>query len=120
MQVPSWVPAIGGKGINIPTIPLLESGGILEKGQVGFLEGNGAEAVVPLERNKKWIHAVAQDMDAAIGGGGQTVEILTAILPLLEKISRMAVVLDTGAMVGGLAGPMDKKLGQIQAQKSRA
>lgn len=120
LQVPSWVPAIGGKGINIPTIPLLESGGILEKGQVGFLEGNGAEAVVPLERNKKWIHAVAQDMDAAIGGGGQTVEILTAILALLEKISRMAVVLDTGAMVGGLAGPMDKKLGQIQAQKSRA
>lgn len=120
LQVPSWVPAIGGKGINIPTIPLLESGGILEKGQVGFLEGNGAEAVVPLERNKKWIHAVAQDMDAAIGGGGQTVEILIAILALLEKISRMAVVLDTGAMVGGLAGPMDKKLGQIQAQKSRA
>lgn len=120
LQVPSWVPAIGGKGINIPTIPLLESGGILEKGQVGFLEGNGAEAVVPLERNKKWIHAVAQDMDAAIGGGGQTVEILTAILALLEKISRMAVVLDTGAMVGGLAGPMDKKLGQIQAQKARA
>lgn len=120
LQVPSWVPAIGGKGINIPTIPLLESGGILEKGQVGFLEGNGAEAVVPLERNKKWIHAVAQDMDAAIGGGGQTIEILTAILALLEKISRMAVVLDTGAMVGGLAGPMDKKLGQIQAQKARA
>lgn len=120
LQVPSWVPAIGGKGINIPTIPLLESGGILERGQVGFLEGNGAEAVVPLERNKKWIHAVAQDMDAAIGGGGQTIEILTAILALLEKISRMAVVLDTGAMVGGLAGPMDKKLGQIQAQKARA
>ena len=120
LQVPSWVPVIGGNGINIPTIPLLESGGILEKGQVGFLEGNGAEAVVPLERNKKWIHAVAQDMDAAIGGGGQTIEILTAILALLEKISRMAVVLDTGAMVGGLAGPMDKKLGQIQAQKSRA
>lgn len=120
LQVPSWVPAIGGKGINIPTIPLLESGGILERGQVGFLEGNGAEAVVPLERNKKWIRAVAQDMDAAIGGGGQTIEILTAILALLEKISRMPVVLDTGAVVGGLAGPMDKKLGQIQAQKARA
>ena len=120
LQVPSWVPAIGGRGINIPTIPLLESGGILEKGQVGLLEGNGAEAVVPLEKNKRWIRAVAQDMDAAIGGGGQTVEILTAILALLEKISRMAVVLDTGAMVGGLAGPMDKKLGQIQAQKARA
>lgn len=120
IKIPSWVPFVGGKGINIPTIPLLERGGILERGQVGFLEGNGAEAVVPLERNKQWIHAVAQDMDAAIGGGGQTVEILISILALLEKISRMGVVLDTGAIVGGLADPMDKKLGQIQAQKERS
>lgn len=44
-------------------------GGILEKGQTGFLEGNGAEAVVPLENNYKWIHAVAQDMKSALGGG---------------------------------------------------
>lgn len=27
-----------------------------------MLEGNGAEAVVPLERNKGWIKAVANDM----------------------------------------------------------
>lgn len=120
IKIPSWVPLVGGKGINIPTIPLLERGGILERGQVGFLEGNGAEAVVPLERNKQWIHAVAQDMDAAIGGGGQTIVVLTKILALLEKISRMGIFLDTGAMVGGLAGPMDKKLGQIQAQKERS
>lgn len=120
IKIPSWVPFVGGKGINIPTIPLLERGGILERGQVGFLEGNGAEAVVPLERNKQWIHAVAQDMDAAIGGGGQTIVVLTKILALLEKISRMGIFLDTGAMVGGLAGPMDKKLGQIQAQKERS
>lgn len=120
IKIPSWVPLVGGKGINIPTIPLLERGGILERGQVGFLEGNGAEAVVPLERNKQWIHAVAQDMDAAIGGGRQTIVVLTKILALLEKISRMGIFLDTGAMVGGLAGPMDKKLGQIQAQKERS
>ena len=119
LKIPSWVPFVGGKGINIPTIPLLESGGILERGQVGFLEGNGAEAVVPLERNKKWIRAVAQDMDEAIGGGGQTIAVLTAILALLDKISKMGIYLDTGAMVGGLAGPMDKKLGQIQVQKAR-
>lgn len=119
LKIPSWVPVVGGKGVNIPTIPLLENGAVLEKGQVGFLEGNGAEAVVPLERNKKWIRAVAQDMDEAIGGGGQTIAVLTAILALLDKISKIGIYLDTGAMVGGLAGPMDKKLGQIQAQKAR-
>ncbi len=35
---------------------------MLEKGQVGLLEGSGAEAVVPLEKNKKWIKAVANDL----------------------------------------------------------
>ena len=49
-----WVPSI-----TIPQIPELEKGGVLEKGQVGLLEGNGAEAVVPLERNTKWLDKLA-------------------------------------------------------------
>jgi len=48
--------------IRVPQIPLLEAGGVLRKGQVGLLEGKGAEAVVPLDRNKAWIAAVAGDM----------------------------------------------------------
>lgn len=44
------------------SFPRLAKGGVLAKGQVGLLEGSGAEAVVPLERNKAWIRAVAQDM----------------------------------------------------------
>lgn len=77
LQVPDWVPVVGGKGINIPTIPLLEEGAVLERGQTGFLEGNGAEAVVPLHQNKKWISAVAQDM-AQNGIGGSSDEMLEA------------------------------------------
>lgn len=48
--------------INTLNIPRLYQGGILKKGQVGILEGSGAEAVVPLEKNKGWIKAVANDM----------------------------------------------------------
>lgn len=63
-DVPDWVPVIGGQtwGFNIPEIPELARGGILRRGQTGFLEGNGAEAVIPLERNKFWIHSVASDL----------------------------------------------------------
>lgn len=43
-------------------LPRLYKGGVLKKGQVGILEGSGAEAVVPLEKNKEWIKAVANDM----------------------------------------------------------
>ena len=47
-------------------MPRLEKGGVLKKGQVGLLEGSGAEAVVPLEKNKSWIRAVANDMKEQI------------------------------------------------------
>lgn len=52
----------GANPLPVPRIPMLERGGVLKKGQVGLLEGNGAEAVVPLDRNKAWIRAVAKDM----------------------------------------------------------
>lgn len=120
IKIPNWVPVVGGKGFSIAEIPELEQGGILEKGQTGFLEGNGAEAVVPLHQNKKWIHAVAEDMDHDVGGQNSAVyTVLLDILALLEQLTGMSIVLDTGALVGGLADPMDRRLGQIKAQKAR-
>jgi hypothetical protein len=76
---------------TLPTIPLLnlprlEQGGILEKGQVGLLEGNGAEAVVPLDQNRKWISAVAKDMDGAVGNSQQTQRIIDLLEMLLEVL----------------------------------
>ena len=65
-------------GVHIGKIPKLERGGVLKRGQVGLLEGNGAEAVVPLERNKAWIRAVAKDMvqimpSVTTNNNGQTI-----------------------------------------------
>lgn len=53
----SWVHTF-----NVPQIPELAEGGVLEKGQVGLLEGEGAEAVVPLEKNTGWIRNVARQI----------------------------------------------------------
>ena len=119
IKIPDWVPGMGGTGVlNIKKIPLLYDGGVLERGQKGFLEGTGAEAVVPLHNNKKWTSAVARDMDGALGGN-QTVALLQDVRDLLEQLANAGIYLDTGALVGGLAKPMDKKLGQIQAAKAR-
>lgn len=120
VKIPDWVPGMGGDGVfNMKTIPLLASGGVLEQGQVGLLEGSGAEAVVPLHNNKKWINAVADDMNGALGGS-QAVALLQDVRSLLEQLVGAGIYLDTGVMVGALAKPMDKKLGQIQAAKARA
>ena len=106
---------------SVPKIPELEEGAVLERGQVGLLEGNGAEAVVPLHKNQAWIGAVARDMDAALGGtsGNQVLAVLLDILAAIEAFTGVSIRLDTGALVGALAKPMDRKLGQLQAARGR-
>ncbi len=108
--------------LSVPQIPELEEGGVLKRGQVGLLEGNGAEAVVPLERNKQWISAVARDMDTVMGGrtSAQVVAVLMDILEAIEDLAGMGIFLDKDKLVGELAKPMDRKLGQLQAKKARA
>ena len=120
VKIPDWVPGVGGKAFSMPQINYLAAGGVLEKGQIGLLEGSGAEAVVPLEHNKRWISAVARDMGTALGSSdGQTVALLQDVRDLLEQLVGAGIYMDTGALVGALARPMDKKLGQIQAAKAR-
>ena len=91
-KVVSGVGDLIGLDWNVPmlsevTLPRLEKGGVLEKGQVGFLEGNGAEAVVPLENNKKWISKVSEEMQVqGIGGSDESIALLTKIVSLLEAI----------------------------------
>lgn len=55
---------------TVPQIPELEAGGVLKRGQVGLLEGNGAEAVIPLENNKRWINATAKALKGALASEG--------------------------------------------------
>lgn len=54
--------------ISVPEIPELFRGGVLKKGQVGLLEGKGAEAVVPLEKNLGWLKKIAAMISDRIGG----------------------------------------------------
>lgn len=53
---------------DVPQIPELARGGVLKRGQIGLLEGNGAEAVVPLEKNTRWLDEIASRLYAKMGG----------------------------------------------------
>lgn len=95
------IPGVNIGKIGKLSLPRLYQGGVLEKGQVGFLEGSGAEAVVPLERNTKWIRRVADDMRTALGQssmGGNTSQIQRdydeAVRAFKEALSDMKIVLD--------------------------
>lgn len=61
IQVPDWVPGVGGKGINIPEIPKLEEGGTITTAGAAIVGEAGAELlelprgarVTPLNNNNK-------------------------------------------------------------------
>ena len=55
VKIPDWVPGTGGKGINIPKIPKLAYGGVVNKPTVSMFGEAGAEVVMPLERNTGWM-----------------------------------------------------------------
>jgi len=49
--VPSWVPGLGGKGFDVPDIPMLAEGGIVTSPTLAMIgEGRGPEAVIPLSK----------------------------------------------------------------------
>lgn len=57
---------------DVPQIPELARGGVLKRGQIGLLEGNGAEAVVPLEKNTRWLDEIASRIYDKMSAGGNT------------------------------------------------
>ena len=49
-KIPSWVPGIGGKGFDVPNIPMLANGGIVTGPTLAMIGERGPEAVIPLDR----------------------------------------------------------------------
>ena len=107
-------------GINVGTLskinlPRLEKGGILKRGQIGILEGNGAEAVVPLENNRAWLSKVAKDLNELqsnhpVQSSAQTNALMNRIITLLEQLTDMKICLDSGVLVGELTPAIDTRL----------
>lgn len=112
-------------------LPRLAKGGVLERGQVGLLEGDGAEAVVPLDQNLKWLDRLKQlltpivtaSMEALTTSiptyGGMTstnvftnnnsdiAELLTRILHLLEVMDKTLYDKIVAALTEGVTLDVD-------------
>ena len=117
-------------GINVGTVPTislprLAKGGILEKGQIGLLEGTGAEAVVPLENNRAWLSRVAEELNdlqrtqQPMINDEAVLNRLNRIIELLQSLLGMNIFLDSGALVGELAPAIDARLGRLYDRGNR-
>lgn len=99
IDVINAIPGVSISKLSELEVPQLAEGGILEKGEIGLLEGNGAEAVVPLHNNKKWISAVAEDMDSAMGGKSsekldKVVKLLEQLVEFMPELANISIILN--------------------------
>ena len=67
-KLPSWVPGIGGKGFDMPNIPMLANGGIVNSPTLALIGERGPEAVIPLS-----------GPNAGAGMGGMNITINTGV-----------------------------------------
>lgn len=110
-------------GIDVGTVgklklPRLAEGGVLKQGEIGLLEGSGAEAVVPLEKNTMWVNRVADLFKDELNNNNENymqttmIDRMNTIITLLEQLITKDIYLDTGVLVGELATDIDLKLGK--------
>jgi hypothetical protein len=82
--VPGWVPGLGGKGFDVPDIPMLAQGGIVTGPTIAMIGEAGPEAVIPLNRA------------GGMGMGGNTINITVtsadpnAVVAALQRYVRMS------------------------------
>ena len=109
--------------ISVPQIPELYRGGILKKGQVGLLEGNGSEAVVPLEKETGWINRIAQKMNELqdVNPGYSNVALINKMDEMIQTVKALksTIVLDTGTLVGETINRIDDQLGYTYNLRER-
>ncbi len=74
IKIPDWeiFGSYAGKGINIPKIPKLAEGGIVDKATLAMVGEAGKEAIMPLENNTEWIDKLAEKLGARIGNHSTT------------------------------------------------
>jgi len=69
IKIPDWeiFGSYAGKGINMPKIPKLAEGAIVDQPTLAMIGEAGKEAVMPLENNTAWIDKLADKLSGKIG-----------------------------------------------------
>lgn len=91
IDIPDWIAKLigmkGGKfGFNIPTIPRLARGGIIDQPTLAWVGEAGKEAVMPLENNTGWIRDLAGQITEQMNTGIGDRDLLQRIADLLLQI----------------------------------
>ncbi len=120
IEIPDWVPEVGGKGLNIPTIPKLAKGGEIRTsgrvmvGEEGpeYLDLPVGAKVLPLK------HPAAND---SLSGAqlDTLVDLMNQLINTVAAGQNTQVVLNDGTLVGALTPKFDSQMGLNIVRKGR-
>lgn len=122
IDIINYIPGVDIPHISELQLPRLAKGGILDQGARTVIAGeDGAEAIVPLERNTEWIKRVANEFSTQTGTSITDSESydkkIDKIIELLFMLTSAdpTIVLDTGVV----AGAIDRRMGRMQSVRGR-
>lgn len=111
IDIPDWVPIVGGTSFNFPHIPRLAKGGVIE-GSGTVMVGEAGAELLTLPQGAQ--------VTPLNGNGGDIGAKLDAILNALVNLPiGNDIVLDSGVLVGSLSNQIDVNLGRRQTVRAR-
>jgi hypothetical protein len=121
LKIPDWVPEVGGKGINIPEIPLLAKGGTVTRGGRAIVGEAGAE-LLDLPAGAR-----VTPLNGSHMADGEVVSLLAKMLEFfaeyfpefLVALQNNGIILDGEKVNKKLAPGMSKELASLNKSGSR-
>jgi hypothetical protein len=101
LQVPDWVPGVGGKGINIPKIPLLANGGeIISSGRA--IVGEAGPEMLELPQGAK-VKPLTPDENEKTGASERTIKLEIPLFLDGKQIAKASAQYIDKELFGGIA-----------------
>ena len=121
ISVINAIPGVSIGEISELKAPQLEKGGVLKKGQTGYLEGKGDEWIVPLENHTGWADNIAKRLYEYGDKVHQDTAVLDKLDAIMDRMSKVkqSIVLDTGVLVGETINQIDTGLASSYSLKAR-
>ena len=124
LQIPDWVPGVGGLSLNLPTIPRLKVGmDYVPEDDFPALLHEG-EAVLTKEENKEYRQAKSRTNDNNMGNNAEyliqkLIDILLAYFPQFKELMNREIVFDAGTVAARLTPLIDKNLSDEETKRRR-
>lgn len=113
------LPGVSVSKVSKLSLPRLAQGGVVNKPTIAQIGEDGAEAIIPIEKNTEWINSVAQKFNDNNNSIANYNALLIKFDELVKSIKNIKMVLNNGTLVGELIDDIDRGLADKQLLTER-